>query len=196
MICAIVLAAGSSRRMGTSKALLPFGGSTFVASVVDAFLQAGAKQTIVVIRAGDEQVPAALGTRAVQYVENPEADGDMLSSVRCGLRALPEDVTAVAVSPVDQPSISSSAVRKMFTEFQAGTGPILVPVYRGRRGHPLVFAAHFKDELLTNYDRIGMRGLVQSHPDQVREWTTDDPGVTQDIDTPVDYAASLKEKRA
>lgn len=195
MICAIVLAAGSSRRMGTPKALLPFGGSTFVARMVDAFLDAGTEQTIVVTRAGDEQVPAALGTRAVRYVENPDPEGDMLSSVRCGLRALPAGATVIAVSPVDQPSISSSAVLKIFADFRAGSGPILVPVYRGRRGHPLVFAAQFRDELLSSYDGIGLRGLLQAHANDVREWTTDDPSFTQDIDTPVDYAASLKEKR-
>jgi molybdenum cofactor cytidylyltransferase len=187
MICAIVLAAGRSQRMGTQKLLLPFAGSTMIARVVDAFLGAPVDRVIVVIRPGEQQIREALAGRTVVFVENPDSAGDMLSSIRCGLRALPPDVTTVAVSPGDQPSIEPGLIDRLLTAFRAGTRSILVPVHNGRRGHPLLFAGRYRDELLTSYDGAGLRGLLQAHAAEVLQCPTDDAAVLEDLDTPDDF---------
>lgn len=192
MTCAIVLAAGHSHRMGKPKALLPFAGSTFIARLVDAFLSAGVDHAIAVIRPGDPAVRAAVGPRPVQFVENPDPAGDMLSSVRCALRALPESTRVVAISPVDQPGLEPALIRALLNAFQSSQRSILVPQCAGRRGHPLVFSSRFADELLTAHDGVGLRGLLQAHPAEVEEWITVDPAVTQDIDTPADYDANRR----
>ena len=112
MICAIVLAAGRSQRMGTQKLVLPFAGSTVVARVVDAFLGASVDTVVVVIRANDAQVRAALAGHRVIFVENPDLAGDMLSSVRCGLRALPANRPLTpSLSPSDGERVSEGRVR-------------------------------------------------------------------------------------
>jgi molybdenum cofactor cytidylyltransferase len=192
MITAIILAAGRSHRMGTPKALLPFAGSTVVECVVDAFLAAGVNHLIVVAQLGDQQLRNALVGRAVAFEENPDSAGDMLSSVRCGLRALPPAARVIAVSPVDQPSLQPELLRQMLTAFDSGNHAILVPVYQNRRGHPLIFSSRFRDELLTHFDGIGLRGLLQAHPSALAEWHTTDPSVLQDLDTLADYQAALK----
>ena len=114
MICVIVLAAGRSQRMGTQKLVLPFAGSTVVARVVDAFLGASVDTVVVVIRADDAQVRAALTDRCLLFVENPDPAGDMLSSVRCGLRALPVNRPRTpSLSPSDGERVSGlSAVAR------------------------------------------------------------------------------------
>jgi molybdenum cofactor cytidylyltransferase len=191
MICAIVLAAGRSRRMGRQKLLLPFAGSTVIARVVDAFLGAPVDQTILVARNHDPQLLAALGARAVLCVPNPDPDGDMLSSVRCGLRALPDSVEIIFVCPGDLPAIGSALIRQMLAAFRAGGRPIVVPVHSGRRGHPLLFASRFREELLTAFDGTGLRGLLSAHPQNVLEWPTSKAGVLEDLDTPMDYERAL-----
>jgi len=187
MICAIVLAAGRSQRMGTQKLLLPFAGSTVVARVVDAYLGVPVDQTTVVIRERDELIRAALGDRPVVWVENLDPSGDMLSSVRCGLRALPISAKTILVSPGDQPSLGHALIRQLLAAFGAAGRPILVPVHAGRRGHPLVFATHFRQELLTAFDGTGLRGLLAAHAHEVSEWPTTDAAVLEDLDTPTDY---------
>lgn len=177
--------------MGTNKLLLPFAGSTVLACVVDAYLEAHVHCVLVVVRPGDAPMRAALAGRAVTFVENPDPEGDMLSSVRCGLRALPGTVQTVAVSPGDQPALTGTTVREMLEVFRtttrAGAQAILVPVQRGRRGHPLIFAARFRGELLTSHDGVGLRGLLERHAAELVEWVTEDAAVLQDLDTPADY---------
>jgi molybdenum cofactor cytidylyltransferase len=193
MICAIVLAAGRSQRMGTQKLLLPFAGSTVLARVADAFLGAPVDRVFVVVRPPAQELRGALGSRPVFFVENPAPAGDMLSSVRCGLLALPAAAKTVLVSPADQPSLTSGLVRQMLEAYQASGRSLLVPVRHGRRGHPLLFAARFCDELLTSYDGIGLRGLLQAHAAELAEWPSQDPAVLEDLDTPADYQAATAE---
>jgi molybdenum cofactor cytidylyltransferase len=113
MTCAIVLAAGKSERMGTQKLLLPYAGSTMIARVVDAFLSAPVDSVCVVVRPSGEPIRAALAGRPVIFVENPDPKGDMLSSVRAGIRALPGNSEILLVAPGDQPAITPLLIREM-----------------------------------------------------------------------------------
>src|SRR4029453_13829990 len=94
--CAIILAAGRSRRMGTQKLLLPFAGKTLISHVVAQVAGAGISHIIVVVGL-EGGGAAALADQPVTLAANPDADGDMLSSVRIGLRALPAECDAVLV---------------------------------------------------------------------------------------------------
>lgn len=179
--------------MGTNKLLLPLAGSTVIARVVDACLGAPADCVLVVTRSGDRGVRAALDGRAVTFVENPRTDGDMLESVRCGLRALPAAAETVLVCPGDHPTLEATLVGRLLEAFRARRTGILVPVHQGRRGHPLVFAVRYRDELLTMHEGVGLRGLLQSHAADVSEWSVQDGAVLEDLDTPADY---LQARRA
>ena len=79
MICAIVLAAGRSRRMGTQKLLLPFAHSKVITRVVDAFLEAPVDRVIVVVRPRHKRLRDALAGRPVTFVKNSDVIGDMLT---------------------------------------------------------------------------------------------------------------------
>lgn len=195
MICAIVLAAGRSRRMGTQKLLLPFAQSTVIARVADAFLAAPIDKVFVVVRPRHRQLRHALAGRPVIFVENPDAAGDMLSSVRCGLKALPANVKTVVVSPGDQPSIVPGLIGQLLAAFRASDRKIFVPVHNGRRGHPLIFDKHYREELLTTYDGVGLRGLLQTHAADVGEWHTDDAAVLEDLDTPAAFRRAVRQAK-
>jgi molybdenum cofactor cytidylyltransferase len=127
----------------------------------------------------------------VTVVVNEAIDDDMLGSARCGLRALPAGCDAVLLVPGDQASITSSLVRRVIGAYANSGRGIVVPAYKGRRGHPLLFAAGYAPEVLSGYDGVGVRGLLRSHPDDVFELDVADPGVINDVDLPGDYEREL-----
>jgi molybdenum cofactor cytidylyltransferase len=90
--------------------------------------------------------------------------------------------------PVDHPTVLPETVRKLVAAFREGGAPIVVPVHAGRRGHPVLFAAQLKDELLRAPDAVGARAVVVAHEDGLRTVEVHDPGVVADVDTPEAYA--------
>lgn len=174
--------------MGQPKLLLPWGSSTVLATVVEAFLGAGLDPVLVVVGPASEVLRAALAGRPVQFVENPDPEGEMLGSVRCGLRAAPEKIDAFVVSPADLPGLTAGLIRGLRTAHERLGGRITVPVWQGHRGHPLVFAAALRAEVLSRFDGVGLRGLLEAHAPEVREWPAPDPSPLLDLDTPEDYA--------
>jgi molybdenum cofactor cytidylyltransferase len=187
MICAIVLAAGRSRRMGTQKLLLPLAGTTVIGHVVDQLLASVLDDIYVVTGHQADRVGAELAGRRVHVVVNADYEAGMLSSVRCGLRALPRACEGVLVALGDQPSITSALVNEMVRAFAAGESGIVVPVHEGRRGHPLLFSVRFADEVLTRHGDVGLRGLLRAHPDDVLELPGGSEAVLSDMDYPDDY---------
>ncbi|UCC98478.1 MAG: nucleotidyltransferase family protein [Phycisphaerales bacterium] len=192
MICAIVLAAGRSLRMGVQKLLLPFGGKTVVSHIVDQLLASAVDRIFVVTGYEPERIRGELSDRSVSIVNNADYESGMLSSVRCGLRALPEQCRAVLAAIGDQPSISTQLIDSMIRSFTASEKHILVPCFEGRRGHPLLFSCQYGEEILTHYDDVGLRGLLHAHPDEVFELVVSTSSVLSDMDYPEDYRRELQ----
>jgi molybdenum cofactor cytidylyltransferase len=187
MICAVVPAAGLSRRMGAQKLLLPFGDTTIIGHVVDELLRSVVDEVYVVVGHEAERIEAALFGRGVSIVPNLDYRSGMLSSVRCGIGALPPECEAILVALGDQPAITAELVNTMAEAFAAAAQRILVPVFQGRRGHPLLFSSDYLQEILTRHDDLGLRGLLRAHGDDVFELPVSAPGVLSDIDDPEDY---------
>jgi molybdenum cofactor cytidylyltransferase len=191
MICAVVLAAGCSSRMGSQKLLLPFGSKTVITHIVDQILAASIDQVYVVVGHQQKKIERELSERPVYIVDNPNYESGMLSSVRCGLHAVDKKYQAVLVALGDQPSITTALVDQMIHSFDATEKQILVPLYQGRRGHPILFSIIFREEILTNFDDVGLRGLLQSHSDDIFEMNVSSPVVLSDMDCPADYQREL-----
>ncbi|HZN64742.1 MAG TPA: nucleotidyltransferase family protein [Tepidisphaeraceae bacterium] len=186
MICAIVLAAGRSTRMGAQKLLLPFGRSTILGEVVHALSVPEVSRTFVVT-GPDGAVARALAGRNVSVVTNPNAESEMLDSVRRGLQALPPDCEAVLVTPGDLPRLTQEMVRTLISAYRGSGKGIVVLEVAGRRGHPLLFSTRYVAEVLAQYHDVGLRGLPRAHADDVLEVTVTDRSVLSDVDTPEDY---------
>lgn len=191
MICAIVLAAGESRRMGTHKVLLPFGEKTVIAHIVDELLASTVDGTWVVVGYQGNRVAEELSGRSVSLVTNPNYEAGMLSSVRCGLRALPRECEAVLVVLSDQPAIMRELINDMVRAFGSTDRGILIPVHHGKRGHPLLFSFRYRDEILSRYDDVGLCGLLRAHPDDVVELNVASPSILSDMDYPENYRQQL-----
>jgi molybdenum cofactor cytidylyltransferase len=191
MISAMVLAAGRSRRMGVQKLLLPYRGRPLIAHVVDELLRSPVDPVIVVIGKDGGAIVEAIAGRDVHTVVNTSPKDEMLSSVRCGLTAMPDEADAALVALGDQPEITADVVAELVRSFQATPRGIVVPTHKGRRGHPLLFATHYRCEILTRFEGRGLRGLLESHPHDVFEWQVGTAAVLEDIDLPQDYARAI-----
>ena len=191
MICAVVLAAGLSRRMGVQKLLLPFGGKTVIAHIVNQLHASTIDNIHVVVGHQAERINQELSGWQATIVNNPNYKSGMLSSVRCGLQNLPKKCRAVIVALGDQPSISTRLIDQMLKSFAATDKSILVPLYKGKRGHPILFSMLHHDEIMNHYDDVGLRGLLHNHSDDIYELIVSDASVLCDMDYPEDYRREL-----
>src|SRR5215203_2661626 len=188
MIPGIVLAAGASARMGTPKPLLTLGNRTFVRRILEALRDGGLPDAVVVVRPGDARVAGEVAAAGFgRIVENPRADLGQLSSLLAGLDAVDvPGIVGALVTLVDVPMISAATVRAVVSAAALDDAPIVRAVHRGRHGHPVIFKRVTFAALRAADPAVGARAVVRAHP--VLEVEVDDPGVTEDVDTPQDYA--------
>lgn len=196
MIAAVVLAAGRSRRMGTQKLLLPIGDTPLIARVVDQVIQAGVDPVVVVTGPDEERIAAALDRRPVHLVRNPDAGGEMLTSVRCGVRWLPSTCDAVLVVLGDQPGISAALIRSLIAASQGREDFLVVPTYGGSGGHPVLISMMHREEILNSHEDVGLRGLLRSHPDRVIHVAAASAAELSDLDEPADYERWLAQTKS
>ncbi len=195
MIAAIVLAAGSSTRMGRQKLTLPMpDGRALVRLAVEQVLAAGLDETVVVVGADADAVSAALIGLPIRTVVNPRYAEGQSTSLRTGLDALPPETEAVVIALGDQPLPDPGVIRRLATAFQETGRPIAVPVYRDGRGNPVLFGAALFDELRRVTGDQGGRGVITNDPDRVAEVRVDAP-LPADVDTPEDYEATRRASR-
>ena len=183
MIAAIVLAAGESKRMGQPKQLMPFGGSTILGQAIDNLLNSKVNETIVVLGHRAEEVKETIAAKPVRIAVNPDYQQGMSTSIIAGLDLIDKRARAVMLALGDQPFIDSQTINSLLAAFGAHDKSIAVPVYRGRRGHPVIFDIRYKSELLGLKGDTGGREIIKRHPDEVLEVPVDCEGVCNDIDT-------------
>ncbi len=194
MIWAVILAAGESRRMGQPKLLLPFGKRTIIESVVQSVVSSKVDGTLVVLGSEREKIEKKVKNFSVRSVYNPDCRKGMLSSVLCGLRALPDETRAVVVVLGDQPSVSKQTINRIIDEYQNTKKGIVLPVYNKERGHPVLIDMKYREEIEALSADVGLRGTVYSHPEDILEVEVDTPSIHQDIDDEADYKKELESK--
>lgn len=185
-------AAGMSTRMGSPKQLLPFGGKTVLQTVVDTLLEANLDGILVVLGHRADAVRESLAERPVSFYLNHDYRNGMFSTILCGLSALEKSADAALIALGDQPNVRASVVRKVAAAYQNGSRGIVVPVYRGKRGHPaLVDLGRYLSEIRSLTGEEGLKPVMRGHPDDTLEVEVADEGVLKDIDTPEEYRAEL-----
>lgn len=177
MIGAVVLAAGASSRMGRDKAALTLpDGTTFLEAILATLARLHIPAVVVV----------APGGSGAGVVVNPDPSRGMLSSVQCGLSSLPEGIDACLLWPVDHPRVELGTVATIVAASRAHGAPVVVPVFDGRRGHPVLFAGPALEELLRLPLTATAADVVHAHADRL-EMAVGDAGVVLDIDDPQAY---------
>lgn len=177
--------------MGRQKLLLDYGGKSVVRHIVDELTASVVDEVYVVVGHEGKRVAADVSGAKVTVVANDQYDMGMLSSVRCGLGAVDDNCKAVLVALGDQPSIRSGIVDEIVRAYGDTDKGIVVPTYRGRRGHPVMVSTRYKDEIMTHYDGVGLRGLLREHDGEVFELEVSSPSVCSDMNEPGDYQRQL-----
>jgi CTP:molybdopterin cytidylyltransferase MocA len=187
-IAGIVLAAGYSRRMGSTKALITLHGVPFAERVVRALRDGGCAPVIVVVGVGnDHQAVAALAeSLGALVVVNRNPGSEQLDSLRLGMESVPAAVAGVMVSPVDVPLVSASLVDALIVAFEASGRALALPGREGRHGHPVLFGRSLFDELLGGDLPGGARDVVRAHLDEAVVVEIQDALTLKDVDTPDD----------
>ncbi len=194
-VAGVLLAAGASTRMGgAAKLLLPVAGRPMVRASASVLLEAGLSPVMVVLGWRAREVQDALAGLTVQVLRNPDFRRGMGSSLAAGVAALGPDVTTAVVALADMPWIRPETVRALL-EARRDRG-IAVPVFQGRRGHPVVFdLTRYRGALTELEGDRGARSILRRNPGDVVGLAVSDPGVLCDVDTPEDYAAVVEEDR-
>jgi molybdenum cofactor cytidylyltransferase len=184
VLAAVILSGGASRRMGSPKALLPFRGKTFLEHLLGVTQHPKIAARRVVLGADDEAIAKAVPLKTEEVVINPDWELGQLSSIHAALRSLPAGTDGMLLSLIDHPLISAALVGELIEEFYGSRAPIVLPVFRGRRGHPVIFAARLYGELLAAPLEVGARAVVWAHRAEVREYETAEEGCVLNLNDP------------
>jgi molybdenum cofactor cytidylyltransferase len=182
-ISAIVLAAGKSERMGSPKALLPYQGRTFIENILHAISLSPVRHVVVVV--GHHRNEIAAQIRIPDLIFNPDYEQGMITSFQTGIRALPEESAGALLFLVDNPVVETSTIEALVEKFEANR--IILPVYQGRRGHPVLFSRAALQEIVDLPPSQGANIVVRRDPSRIVEVSVDSPGILVDIDTPEDF---------
>lgn len=184
MLAAVILSGGASSRMGSPKALLPYQGRPFLEHLLEitARTEIGARK--VVLGADADSIAKVIPLKANEIVINPQWEKGQLSSIQAAVRKIPAGTDGMLLFLIDHPLISSALVGELIAQFYKSKKPIVLPVYEGRRGHPVIFAASLYDELLRAPLETGARAVVWAHKDEVEEVRTNEEGCVLNLNDP------------
>jgi molybdenum cofactor cytidylyltransferase len=183
---AILLAAGESRRMGYPKPLLKLGSRTFIEILAAAILQSVARLIVVVGAHADAVRGAIPADPRILVVENPDFLKGQLSSIKAALPRVGAAAAGALIHLADHPMVRAETFAAVVDSYRRARKPIAIARYRGRRGHPVLFARELFVELAAAPEDQGARAVVLADPSRVAYVDVDDAGVLADLDTPED----------
>src|SRR5215510_6115321 len=185
-ISALVLAAGSSQRMGQPKQLLPLGETTLLGHVLTTVRQANVDEIVLVLGFAAEEIQRQIATAGLRVVINPEYQRGMGTSLRTALSAASLKADGALVILADQPFVQPATLSRMIEYHRSHRPQIVIPMYKGFRGNPVLLDRSVFAELKNLNGDVGCRAIFGSHAEQIRKVAVDDPGILLDVDTPDD----------
>jgi len=184
-IAAVVLAAGTSSRMGRNKLIELVRGKPLVRQAVDAALASRLNPVLVVTGHEADKISVTLNGAPVTIVHNDKFSEGLSASIRAGIAAVPEDCEGAMILLGDMPDISPALIDRLIAAFDpAGGHAICVATAGDRRGHPVLWARPFFPEMMSLKGDKGARDLFEAHAHQMIEIDAGDDAPVADIDTP------------
>jgi len=171
--------------MGRPKQLLRFGETTLLGRVVENFTKSKVDEVIAVVASASQA--EGLEGAGPKFVLNQEGPKGLSTSLRAGLREVHPESEAVLFGLADKPFVRVSTINKLIDSFRESGRGIVIPVYRGTRGNPILFGREFFPELSKLSGDVGGKAVIRNHEDRVLEVSVDDVGTLIDIDTQEDY---------
>jgi molybdenum cofactor cytidylyltransferase len=192
-VAAIVLAAGQSTRMAPHNKLLVAdrSGKAMVTRVVENVLSAAVRPILVVTGHREAELREAIGGRPVEFVHAADHAQGLSASLKAGIAALPDHVSAVIVCLGDMPLVTGRMLERLIAAYDPDEGrSIVVPVHAGKIGNPVLWDRRYFPEIMALSGDTGARALLKRHAEQIAEVEIGDDAVLRDFDT-VDSLATL-----
>jgi molybdenum cofactor cytidylyltransferase len=197
---AVILAAGTSTRMGRPKQLLPLGGTTVLARAIENVRSAGLLEIVLVLGASAEpirrQLPQAL-LKGLKVVINQAYAKGMASSLHEGLSALDPECAAALIVLGDQPLVRPQTLQQIMAGYRRSGSQIVIPSHQGKRGNPVLLGRPVFPEVMALQGDTGCRAIFSNHLDAIFKVEVEDPGILLDVDDQDDYdrlTLSLREQ--
>jgi len=188
MLAAVILSGGASQRMGSPKALLPYQGRPFLEHLLDVTRHPKITARRVVLGAHAEPIAKAIRLPADEVVINADWEKGQISSIQAALKCLPAGLDGMLLCLVDHPLISANLVGELISTFYSSDAPIVLPVFEGRRGHPVIFSAKLFPELQAAPLEIGARAVVWAHRSEICQFPTNEEGCVLNLNDPETFA--------
>ena len=194
-VIALILAAGSSTRMGAKNKLLAnVIGKPMVTHVVDAIRQSMVNSVVVVTGYEREKIENVLSQRNISFVHNENFKAGLSESLKVGLKEIPDDVDGVLICLGDMPLLTSTIIDNLIKAFDPIEGrSICVPINGRKRGNPVLWDKSYLTEMTEIVGDVGAKKLLEKYSDHVFEVSFEEDNVLIDVDTP-DLLKSLNER--
>jgi len=184
MLAAVILSGGASRRMGSPKALLSYQGRPFLEHLLDVARHPKIGARRVVLGADAEPIAKEINLASDEIVINSDWEKGQLSSIQAALKSLPRDTDGLILFLIDHPLISSLLVDELIETFYTSRKSIVLPVYEGRRGHPVIFSSNLYEDLMKAPLETGARSVVWERPGEVQIMQTNEEGCVLNLNDP------------
>ena len=194
-VIALILAAGSSIRMGAKNKLLAnVIGKPMITHVVDAIRQSLVNSVVVVTGYEREQIENVLSQHNISFVYNENFKAGLSESLKVGLKEIPDDVDGVLICLGDMPLLTSTIIDNLIKAFDPIEGrSICVPINGRKRGNPVLWDKSYLTEMTEIVGDVGAKKLLEKYSDYVFEVSFEEDNVLIDVDTP-DLLKSLNER--
>lgn len=191
-VAGVLLAAGTSSRMGRNKLLLEWNGETMVHGCARRAVAGGVSPLIVVLGPSAAAIRSALSDVPCDTVVNPEYESGMASSVRAGLAAVPEAAAAVIILLADMPHVTGEMVGQMIQRYHTTRAPLVISEYDGISAPPVLYDRLLWAELASANGEGRGRDIAARHRDQseTMRWPA---SALADLNVPEDYARLTRE---
>lgn len=187
LVSVVLLAAGKSERMGQNKLLMPFRGDAIIGRTLDNLLASRAGEIVVVLGSRAQEITKVIGGRPATLVLNQNYAQGMSTSLITGLLMVSKQAKFVLVALGDQPFITRHTYDRLIEAVLNTDKGLVVPVYRQRRGNPILIRAGYIPEILRFTGDVGGRELLVRYPDDILELEVPDEGIIINVNTPEEY---------
>jgi molybdenum cofactor cytidylyltransferase len=195
-IAAVVLAAGLSSRMGRNKLLAYIDGKPLIRRVVEAAAASSADPIVVVSGNAAAETAATLSGLDVRVIDNPDYRNGLSTSLKCGLRELPDDCDGAVILLGDMPAVTAALIDRLVAAFDPSESrAICVATHHGKRGNPVLWARQFFPEMLQLEGDVGAKHMMAANGELVCEVEAADDAPLIDIDTPESLAVYASRNR-
>jgi molybdenum cofactor cytidylyltransferase len=175
--------------MGEPKMLLPWTEKrTIIEHVIDQAMNSRVDHIVAVTGHQSKQIKAVVEPTGVDVVYNRGyKTGEMLSSIKAGLRAMPDNIAAALIMLGDQPRVQPKVIYQVMMAYAEGRGEIIAPSFEMRRGHPILISRRYWAEILNLRRHKSLRDVLEAHSDEITYVNVDTDSVLRDVDTHDDY---------